>query len=77
MNARPRPPFNVAQELQRSLAAEYQAPGLSGFSNTSSLYQNTPAFRQGGMPPQGLHGHGEREKLPEVGMWNDGPKYQR
>lgn len=40
-----RPPlgFNVALQLQQSLAAQYQS---SDFSNSSSLYQNTPTFGQ-------------------------------
>ncbi len=35
------PQHNVAQELQASLAAQFQS---SGFSNQSSIYQNTPSY---------------------------------
>jgi len=40
-----RPRFNIAEQLQQSLAAEYRS---SDFSNPSSLYQNTPTFGQEG-----------------------------
>lgn len=60
MGSQHRPQYNVAQELQKSLAAEYQA---SGFSNTSSLYQNTPAY--------GHENNGSRDALPNLQMWND------
>lgn len=39
------PSFNAAQQLQQSLEAPYQP---SGFSNTSSIYQNTPIDHFGG-----------------------------
>lgn len=77
LGSQPRPQFNVAQELQRSLAAEYQPPGLSGFSNMSSLYQNTPAYRQQNNGPQNVHKHAARDSLPNLQMWSDAQGYQR
>lgn len=77
MNPQPRPHFNVAQELQRSLAAEYQPPGLSGFSNTSSLYQNTPAYRQQTNVPQNLRSRGSKDALPNLPIWSDAQGYHR
>lgn len=62
--SRPNQQFNVAQELQKSLMAEYQAPGMSGFSNTSSLYQNT---QMPGYPPQQMWNDPSAQQQQQLG----------
>lgn len=65
--------ISVAQELQQALSSQFLTPG---FSNQSSIYQNSPGFVQ---PPPGFparHGVAEQNKqtLLDAALWNQSPR---
>lgn len=65
----PEPKLSVAQELQQALSSQFQTPG---FSNQSSIYQNSPGFAH---PPPGFGvrqsaADQQRQMLLDAAFWN-------